>query len=222
MLSLIIAESSLELVPREMWKHNSVTSYCRRAGKRPSEVLLDNSWHFAAMKGIENEIKRGRPDIVHFCMLEACSIPLYEEDELAVYIHTIHDKVIEVGRGVRLPKSYHRFAGIMEKLFLEKKIRSGDQTLLTMRDMTFSELIDKIGPDKVVGLSPNGDESSYSEAAATCTDASCLVIGGFPKGDFADSTKKRIDTLLSVDERSLEAHIVVARTLYEYEKTIFI
>ncbi|MGQ0771296.1 MAG: ribosome biogenesis protein [Nitrososphaerota archaeon] len=221
MLSLIIAESSLELVPRELQRHNSVVSYCKKMGKNPSEVLLDNSWHFAAMKGIKNEIKRGRPDIVHFCLLEACTIPLYEEDEITVYVHTIDDKVIFVGEGVRLPKSYHRFAGIMEKLFAEKIIKSDDKKLFELKEMTFSELIDKINPDRVIGLSSEEKQSSYSDIAKLCTDETCLVIGGFPKGDFSDSIKKRIDSLYSVEQRALEAHVVVARILYEYEKTIF-
>jgi rRNA small subunit pseudouridine methyltransferase Nep1 len=221
MLSLVIAESSLELVPHELQRHNSVVSHCKKMVKRPSDILLDNSWHFAAMKGIKNEIKRGRPDIVHFCLLEACSIPLYEEDEVAVYVHTVDDKVIFVGTGVRLPKSYHRFAGIMEQLFAEKIIKSGDKKLFEIRDMTFSELIDKIKPERVIGLSSEGKQSNYSQVIGLCTDNTCLVVGGFPKGDFSDSTKKRIDSIYSIDQRPLEAHVVVARILFEYEKTIF-
>lgn len=221
MLSLIIAEASLELVPKELWRHNSVMAHSRKLGKNPSEILLDNSWHFAAMKGMKNEIKRGRPDIVHFCLLEACTIPLYEEDEIKVYVHTIHDKVIELGSGVRLPKSYHRFAGIMEKLFLEKKIKSNDDTLLTLKDMTLSELVNRIGPDVVIGLSEEGKQTTYSDVAQLCSGNSCLVVGGFPKGQFEDETKKVITKMLSIDARPLEAHVVIARTLYEYEKTIF-
>jgi rRNA small subunit pseudouridine methyltransferase Nep1 len=221
MLTLIIAESSLELVPKELQKHNAVTSYCRKFGKKPSEILLDNSWHFAAMKGIKNEIKRGRPDIVHFCLLEACTIPLFEQEKMTVYVHTINDQVIEIGRGVRLPKSYHRFAGIIEKLFYEKKIKSDNRTLLTLYNMTFSELVDKIKPDKVIGLSSEGIQSNYEDTVKSCTGKACLVVGGFPKGEFSNSTKKRIDTLLSVDKKPLEAHVVIARTLYEYEKTVF-
>jgi len=190
-------------------------------GKRPSEILLDNSWHFGAMKGLKNEIKRGRPDLVHFCLLEACTIPLYEEDEVSVYVHTIDDKVITVGERVRFPKSYHRFAGIMEQLFEQRVIKSDDQKLFEMQNMTFSGLIDKIAPDQVIGLSQEGEPSTYSQVAKMCNDETCLVIGGFPKGEFFDSTKKRIDSLLSVDDNPLEAHVVVARTLYEYEKTIF-
>jgi rRNA small subunit pseudouridine methyltransferase Nep1 len=221
MLSLIIAESSLELVPRELQKHNSVTSYCKRMGKRPSEVLLDNSWHFAAMKGIKNEIKRGRPDIVHFCLLEACTIPLYDEEELVVYVHTIDDKVIFVGSGVRLPKSYHRFAGIIEKLFAEKSIEADGKKLFEIKNMTFSELIDRIKPNQIIGLSSEGRQSSYAEVAKLCVENTCLVVGGFPKGDFSDFIKKRINSLYSVEQKQLEAHVVIARVLYECEKTIF-
>ena len=59
MLSLVIAESALELIPTKLLKHNSVLASARRFNKKPSEILLDVSWHFAAMKGIEDEIKRG-------------------------------------------------------------------------------------------------------------------------------------------------------------------
>jgi len=221
MLSLVIAEASLELVPQELYKHNAITSYCKKTGKRPSEILLDNSWHFGAMKGLKNEIKRGRPDLVHFCLLEACTIPLYFEDEISVYVHTIDDKVITIGEQVRFPKSYHRFAGIIEQLYVTKTIKADDKKLFEIKNMSFAELIEKISPDQVIGLSSEGKKSSYESVAKMCTDDSCLVIGGFPKGEFFESTKKNIDSLYSVDENPLEAHVVVARTLYEYEKTIF-
>ena len=82
MLSLVIAESALELVPKELQNHNSVIAYAKDLTKNHLRILLDISWHFAAMKGIKNEIKRGRPDLVHFSLLEACSIPLYFENKL--------------------------------------------------------------------------------------------------------------------------------------------
>ena len=120
MISLILAESALELVPLELQDHPSVLSHAQKLGKNPSEILLDNSWHFAAMKGINNEIKRGRPDLVHFSILEATTIPLYLQNKIKIYIHTIDDKVIYIGENVHIPKSYHRFEGLIEKLFLEK------------------------------------------------------------------------------------------------------
>ena len=221
MLSLILTESSLELVPKEIQNHKSVISHCQKLGKKPTEILLDNSWHFAAMKGIDNEIKRGRPDLVHFSLLEACSIPLFYEKKISVYVHTINDKVIFVGNDVRLPKSYHRFAGLIEKLYDEKFIQANGINLLEIKDMKFNQLIEKISPDRIVGLSTQGILSSCEDVAKKLTDDSCIIIGGFPKGHFSDSIRKKIEYLVNVNKKSLESHIVISRILYEYEKTIF-
>lgn len=221
MLSLILTESSLELVPKEIQNHKSVISHCQKLGKKPSEILLDNSWHFAAMKGIDNEIKRGRPDLVHFSLLEACSIPLFYEKKISVYVHTINDKVIFVGNDVRLPKSYHRFAGLIEKLYDEQFIQANGINLLEIKDMKFNQLIEKISPDRIVGLSTQGILSSCEDVAKKLTDNSCIIIGGFPKGHFSERIKNKIEYLVNVDKKPLNSHIVISRILYEYEKTIF-
>jgi len=221
MISLIISESALELVPYELEGHPSVISHARKLGKHSSEILLDNSWHFAAMKGIKNEIKRGRPDIVHFSILEATTIPLYLENKLNLFVHTIDDKVIHFGKNVRLPKSYHRFQGVIEKLYREKKIIANNELLLEIKEQTFSELIDEIKPSKIVGFSIEGELSSYEKIAAQIPDNSCIVLGGFQKGHFSDSVQNKITDLYSVGNESFEGHVVTSRILYEYEKTIF-
>ena len=221
MISLILAESSLELVPSELKHHPSVISHARKLDKHPSEILLDNSWHFAAMKGIENEMKRGRPDLVHFSILEATTIPLYLQNKIKLYVHTLDDKVISFGNNVHIPKSYHRFAGVVEKLYQEKKITTKDNVLLEIEEKTFSELLDEIDPSKVFGFSTKGANSTYEKIAKDMPSDSCIVIGGFQKGHFSDLIENKITSLCSVGDESFEGHIVVARMLYEYEKTIF-
>jgi len=221
MIYLILAESSLETVPHEIKSHPSVISHARKLGKYATEILLDNSWHFAAMKGIKNEIKRGRPDLVHFSILEATTIPLYYENKIKLFIHTINDKVITIGENVHIPKSYHRFEGLFEKLFLEKTIKVDGNNLLSIKDQTFSELIDEINPSKIIGLSIAGKTSSFEKICTDFEENPCIVIGGFQKGHFGDAIKNKFTSLYSVGNTSLEAHVVVARMLYEYEKTIF-
>ena len=221
MISLILTESSLELLPKELSSHPSVISHAQKLGKRPSEILLDNSWHFAAMKGISDEIKRGRPDLVHFCILEATTIPLYTKNKIKIYIHTIDDKVIYVGENVHIPKSYHRFEGLIEKLFLEKTIEANGNVLLELKEKSFSELIDEIKPSKVIGLSSKGEKHSFENTISEFSDNCCLIVGGFQKGHFSDAIQSKINQMISIDDSSLEAHVVVARLLYEYEKTIF-
>ena len=210
----------MELIPPELLDHNSVLASSRRFNKKPSEILLDVSWHFAAMKGIEDEIKRGRPDLIHFCLLEACSIPLYFENKIRVFVHTIDDKVIFLGKGVRLPKSYHRFVGLIEKLYSTGKIKENNEKLLEIKEMNFENLIREIKPKKTIGLSRTGTISSYQKVAQEVDDDTCIVVGGFSKGHFSDKIKKYFDRMVSVDRNPLEAHIIISRLLYEYEKRI--
>ena len=221
MIYLILAESSLEIVPKQLTSHPSIISHAQRLGKKSSEILLDNSWHFGAMKKLENEFKRGRPDLVHFSILEATTIPLYFKNKVKVFIHTIDNKVITIGENVNIPKSYHRFAGLLEKLFLEKIIQSENCDLLSIKDQSFSDLINEINPVNIVGLSTMGEKNTFESISKNFSDDTCIVIGGFQKGHFFDSTKKKFTNLFSIGNTPLESHIVVSRMLYEYEKTIF-
>jgi rRNA small subunit pseudouridine methyltransferase Nep1 len=220
LLSLVIAESALELVPKELQNLKSVLASAKRLNKKPSEILLDVSWHFAAMKGIKNEIKRGRPDLIHFCLLEATGIPLYFANKLKVFVHTINSEVISLDNSVRLPKSYHRFAGLVEKLFSEGKIEEDGKNLLVIEKMNFKDLIKKIEPTQVIGLSSKGILSSYHQVAQEVDKDACIVVGGFAKGQFSDDIKKYLDKIVSVDKSPLEAHIIISRILYEAEKRI--
>ena len=213
MISLILSESALELVPYELEDHPSVVSHAKKLGKYPSDILLDNSWHFAAMKGIKNEIKRGRPDLVHFSILEATTIPLYYQNKLNLFVHTIDNKVIHFGKNVHIPKSYHRFQGVIEKLFQAKKVLSKNELLLEIKDQTFSELIHEINPSNVIGFSTNGQSSSYQKIASDIPDNSCIVIGGFQKGHFSDSIQSEITNLYSIGNDSFEGHVIVSRIL---------
>jgi len=221
MISLVLTESALELVPLEIQNHPSVLSHAQKLGKNSSEILLDNSWHFAAMKGMHNEIKRGRPDLIHFSILEATTIPLYFQNKIKIYIHTIDNKVLYIGKNVHIPKSYHRFEGLIEKLFQEKIIKSDTEILLEIKEKSFSKLIDEIKPSKIIGLSTKGKLSSFEKISSEISDNTCIVVGGFQKGHFSESVQNKINHLFSIDTLSYEAHVVVARMLYEYEKTIF-
>jgi rRNA small subunit pseudouridine methyltransferase Nep1 len=87
--------------------------------------------------------------------------------------------------------------------------------------MTFDQLLEEISPKRIIGLSTQGIKSSCENVAKKLTSDSCLVIGGFPKGNFSDKIKKRFEYLVSVSNTPLESHVVISRVLYEYEKTIF-
>jgi len=105
----------------------------KRRGKKPAETLLDRSLHHAAMKGLPNSQKRGRPDIVHFCLLEALGAPLNRERGLRVWVHTIGGYAIEVAPEAKLPRDCSRFNSLMEQLFVEGRVPpKGEKPLLSL------------------------------------------------------------------------------------------
>ena len=222
MLYIILAESSLELIPKKIHNHPSVTSYSKKFKKNSSNTLLDNSWHFGAMKGLDNEIKRGRPDIIHLTLLSLCTTPVFYKNKIKVFVHTVNDEVISINNNTRLPKSYHRFQGLMEKLFLTKKIESEDEILMEMKNSSLSQLVSKIKPTQIIGLTTQGQKISLDKLVKQIEENSCIILGGFQKGHFNNETEKIIDKSFSINDSSLEAHLVASRLAYEYEKTIFI
>ncbi len=221
LLVLILAESALELVPRELWKRPSVVKHASSKGKKVSEILLDRSYHHSAMLRLKDPDKRGRPDIVHFSLLEATSSPLYMKGLMEIYVHTINDEVIKLGKSVRLPKAYFRFEGLMEKLFKEMKIvSSNNEALLEMKKQSFKELISEIKPSIIIGLSRLGEKNNFEGVAKELSkyDKPSFVVGGFPIGHFSLNTSLNFDRLYSCHELPLEAHMVIARIVYEFEK----
>lgn len=220
LLSLIIADAALETVPKSIAKHPSVAKHAAKKDKPANEILLDRSYHHSAMLKLDDASKRGRPDLVHFALLEATSTPLYLKNMLKVYVHTIADKVIFLSENLRLPKSYFRFEGLMEDLFKNKSVRAETNVLLELHDMKFSKLISNIGSKKVIGLSTIGAKSNAEEVAKFVDNDASIVIGGFPRGHFPDNISSSINYTYSISDLALEAHVVVARILYECEKIL--
>ena len=66
--TLVLSESALERVPREIQSHTACRNAAKKAGKGSARMLLDGATHHAAMRGLTDKEKRGRPDIAHFCL----------------------------------------------------------------------------------------------------------------------------------------------------------
>ena len=219
MYSLIIAESALELVPSKIASHPAVANQAKRTGKKPQEMLLDISYHYAAMRRLPDAYRRGRPDLIHICLMNSIHTPLFLQDNLQIFIHTRDDTVITIGKGARLPKSYPRFVSLIGQLYQQKTIVSEGNILLGSERGTFSDLINRLRPKKVIGLSRIGDKSSFEGVAKALPERGCIVVGGFPRGHYNRGTVKAMDKLISVHDLPLEAHVVIARSIYEIEKT---
>ena len=216
-LNFVLAEAALELVPRELSHAPAVSSDAKRRGIEASHILLDRSFHHSAMARLRDSEKRGRPDLVHEALLSVTGTPLYLDGFVKILVHTGQDVVLELTEKTRIPKSYFRFRGLMEKLLAG----GSGEGLVRAYPSGVKNLVQKtIHSDNVVGLSVQGETIRLEELAAEIVTARnpCVMVGGFPHGHFSKETLEVMDRLVRINDRPLEAHAVVARMMYEIEK----
>src|SRR2546428_12058778 len=216
-LTLVIAESALELVPDEIRRFPAVVNDGKRRERDPSKILLDRSLHHAAMLRLKEDYKRGRPDIVHMTLLSITGTPLYEEGSVKVYVHTRGDVVLEIAERTRLPKSYFRFRNLVEKHLSE---RSSNE-LIRVLELNIRELLRKIiKPDFVAGLSTQGKSETLEDLAETLVERinPCVVIGGVSPRHFFSGTLPGPDGPAGVYSQDPHAPVVGSRAAFEVAK----
>lgn len=221
-ITLLLAESALEPIPRQLWKHPLIKRYAQSSQNPPQTLLLDRSYHHAVMGGLPQNHKRGRPDIVHFTLLAALGSPLNKERMLRTYVHTITNQVITVNPTTRLPKNYNRFVGLMEALFRDGRVPPTGPVLLEVTKKTPAELIAMVNPTYVVAFSRGGTPRLLEDVAGRLSqdERPAVIVGGFPHGQLSATTTRVADEIVSIDPDMMETWTVVSRILYAYERAI--
>jgi rRNA small subunit pseudouridine methyltransferase Nep1 len=222
-LTLILAESSVELVPNEIAHHPAIIASARKKQKEPSKLILDQSYHHAAILRLRNSgAGRGRPDIAHFSLLTALGSPLNAKRELQCFVHTRDDHVITVDSKARLPRNTERFTSLLEKLYEDSVVPSAGSALMSLSNESLQTLIQRQELDKIVALSTQGIDKRLDKVADELKHFKkpAVLVGGFPDGHFSAQTVKLSAKTYRIDKRRLEAWTVVGRTIYDYEKSI--
>ena len=223
MLSLILAESAIELVPNEIAGHPAIIKSAKRKKKDPRQLVLDQSYHHAAILRLgKSGVGRGRPDIAHFSLLIALGSPINADNQLNCFVHTRDDHVIEIDPLIRLPRNTDRFTALIEQLYQDSMVPSSGPPLLKLRRESLKSLLSVINSDKVVALTMLGSQKPMEAVADVLKEAKrpVLLVGAFPTGHFSDGTMKLASEKFRVDRRSLEAWTIVGRAVYDYEKAI--
>ncbi len=221
-LSIVLAEAALELIPREIADHPAIRAHARRKGKEPEEILLDVSYHHSAMRPFERFEKRGRPDIIHFSALEALGSPLNKDGKLQTWIHTMKDEVIQIDPATRLPRNYERFSSLIEQLLKERQVPPNGKPLLETEVLSLEQLVKRIQPTKLFALSTLGKPAMLEDV---CSDLAkeknpAIIIGGFPRGHFTEQHVSLCDGMFQIDRDALDSWVVTSRTIYEYERML--
>ncbi len=218
---LIIEEASLEIVPLESRRGPEAVSVRERFGVSPSMQILDSNFHPKIVGRLEEDAhKRGRPDVVHFALLDATSTPVFESGNLRVVVRTRDGHSIKVNSKTRLPRTLQRFCGVIAKL-LTGKLGVEERSLFEVKEnVSFSELIGSLPVDKIVSLTSLGTMSDLRTLTVgqLVERSTAWVVGGFPHGHFNDEVIEMSDNLVSIARLGLPAHVVTARLAYEIER----
>ena len=222
MLNLLFVDSALELVPKSIWKQPSVVKRAKSLGKEPGDMLLDRTYHHQAMLLLENNGQRGRPDILHFSLLEALGSPLNKEGLLKIHVHTSSNHIISINPQVRLPRNYTRFVGLFEQLYKETRVPRNGLPLLKMSKGSIKSILFEIQPSYIMVFTRQGDPKTLECAMKVLSrkDNPVAIVGAFPRGHFTEETLKLADSLISIDPDMLEAWTVTSRLVYEFEKQV--
>ncbi|MFO8050638.1 MAG: 16S rRNA methyltransferase [Thermoplasmatota archaeon] len=228
-LHLILADSELELVPREYWSHPAVSNNARKKGKRSSQVLLDSSLHYTLFDDPAQRARRGRPDIVHQFLLLGLDSILNLQGRLSLKVHTRNDELIRISPETRLPKNYNRYSGLFEELFRTGAVPDQKKPLISLeRGITLKEIlggvkkdiIDHGGSPRTLIMDPSGEEEDLRTVlkGMVRTDGSELIciIGGFSTGGFRSDVSAEEGRMISLPGGQLKVWTVVSELLVNF------
>jgi rRNA small subunit pseudouridine methyltransferase Nep1 len=228
MLHIILLDCALELVPREISSLKQIQKHATRRGKKPSELLLDQTHHGQSMTKLSQSERRGRPDITFLSLMSLLETPLCKEGLLGVHIQLQDGRIVEVNPEVRLPRNYDRFVGLIEQLLLEGRVPPQGDPLLRIREVTIQALISQLksGSDVVETiLATEGGQPTTLERLRDLLphDLSVPVIvgiGAFPHGDLTEESASLFDTHLEFDREVMMAWHVCAEVLWTYSLNV--
>ena len=223
MLHLVFVEAALETVPTGILGHPSVRRNAKRRKKRPEETLLNRSLHHRAMGRIPEDHRRGRPDIVNVCLLEALGAPLNREGGLRTWIHTYGGYAVEIAPETRLPRDCNRFNSLMEQLFADGRVPPGSEdALMTLAPSTLGELVVGIEATHTVALTSHGRQSDLETLCGRLSTEKnpTVFVGAFPRGPLKEETLSLADEVVCIHPEALETWVVTSRLIYEFEKAL--
>jgi rRNA small subunit pseudouridine methyltransferase Nep1 len=213
-LVLVLGEASLETAPAEILNHPIMLREARRRRLDPRYIILDRARHHGAMLGLSP--KRGRPDITHVSILLAQNSTLNKAGLLRTYVHTINDLVISVHPGMRPPRSYNNFIGLMTQLFRHGKVPPGGEALMRIEGRGLEQIVRAENPSRIYLLDDarGVGTNAWDFANTVIKDVVPMVIvGAFPHGEFEEKTYFIADRVIKLGNEAMDTQWVLCRVI---------
>ena len=210
MLHVVLAGAEVELAPEDIAGHPAVRTTAKEQNRKGTEVLLDQNMHAAAIRQLPDGERRGRPDILHYCLLVLLESPLNKEGRLKVLIHTRNGELVNIRADTRLPRGEARFQGLLSKVLRDGASQDKSPLLWSDGVRTPAQVLAECkGP--VVRLDETGEAMPPLDLARRAVGGDLtLVLGAFPAGDFGPDWVKAAPTAASIFPQALNAWAVAS------------
>ena len=238
MLNLLLVETALEVAPSKYRGHPSVLNNAKKYGN-PGRIL-DIALHHSFMKNLKDNIKRGRPDILHQYMLSALTSILNKKGQLRIFFQTYAGEIYEINPILRPPKDFMRYKGLMYKLLTEKEITTekstshrknfsadeplDDSTLIRNIRLPLQGLIKQINPDKVIRFTSKAElverNKIFSDIKDNPDHNILGIIGGFQSGGYSQEVMDIEADDISIYPEGLETNTVINHIIINFERAI--
>lgn len=213
MLTLVLADAELELVPTAIAGHPAVRTSAQRRGRSPSSLLLDSSLHHPALKGFPEGERRGRPDIAHLFVLLCLDSIVNLEGGLQTLVHTRNDELIRFRPDTRIPKNYPRFVGLMEDLFQRKAVPAEAPLITLEPGMPLEKILTSLPGEHWAFAEGDAPTKDLAEDMGRVPGDLVGVIGGFPHGGFRSPVAELCDRVVAIHTLPLRAWTVTSEVL---------
>lgn len=212
MISLVLVDTELERAP-DLCLGGGLPRVCSVKDEQLRGIIvLDSYIHRHILEGLEGASRRGRPDIAHSFLLLAQGSRARHEGWLRAYVHTRADEVIAVGHDHQPEQNYLSFLRDMGELVSGGSLAKGGMAF--REGVSLEGLLEELGPDQVVALSPHGRCRDLRRALRHAKERHLAVlIGGFPEGDYRSPAYDLADVVVSLGDELLTVPDVTAQVL---------
>ena len=217
-LTLILADTELELVPPAITGHPSVYASAKKRGRSPASILLDSSMHHPALKRSPEGDRRGRPDIVHVFLLLCLDSILNQEGGLTTVVHTRNDDVLRTAPHTRIPRNYTRFVGLVEELFLKGSVPDAEPLITLERGVPLKEVLEAIDAPAWAFVEDGERLADLGSAFTDVREGLLAVLAGFPHGGFRSPVRDLCDRVVSIHAEPLKAWTVASEILVTFRR----
>jgi rRNA small subunit pseudouridine methyltransferase Nep1 len=224
MLHVILLDCAIEFIPRELTASKVIQKHAARKGKKPNQLLLDQSQHGQVMVKINNHPRRGRPDITYLSLLSMLETPLCKEGFLTIHLHLQDGRIVEVSSETRLPRNYDRFVGLFEQLLEKGQVPVDKEPLMRIMSKRLPDLLSELessGPEpQTVLFVEKGERTTINDLCRLIpksnTTPMIVGVGAFPHGEFTEEIKDCFNTHLELDREVMMAWHVCAEVIWTY------